>query len=236
MANHIKAYLATLFGLLAHRHTSGYRRMRFLRYCRRKVMIKEVCDMLAPPGQVVYIGFGNWNGGAQSPISRRTCGPLKEIKLELRRREGVCVFGVDEHKTSQCCHCCRQKLVNMVGDKIVRRREEDGTVRKDVVRSRIHKVLHCRNSEKRGPIVARCGTTWNRDANAALNILMLTTLQLQGKARPAEFCRSQKTSTTKRSKANGASQKPKNPKNAVTCVALPFPQGRLKDTDGGTSY
>ncbi len=214
-ARHVKAYLAALPTLLKHRHESGYRRLRFLRYCRRKVMIKEICDMLAPPGQTVYIGFGNWNGGAQSPISRRTCGPLKEIKFELQRRPGVHVFGVDECKTSQTCHCCRNKLTNMVGDKCVRRRGEDGMTRKVVVRSRIHKVLHCKNSEKQGHAVACCGTTWNRDVNAAKNILMLALLQLQGLPRPAEF---QKISTTRHSKDEGASRSSKHP--AATCVAL----------------
>ncbi len=73
----------------------------------------------------------------------------------------------------------------------------------------IHKVLHCRNSDERSS--GRCGTTWDRDVNAAKNILMLTIKLLKGESRPAPFCRvSKPTKLTldRRSKGKRAVLKP----------------------------
>ncbi len=69
----------------------------------------------------------------------------------------------------------------------------DGTRRTQM--SRVHKVLHCRNSV--GSVQSeRCGMTWNRDTNAAKNILMLALHELRMWQRPDVFCRSQKTNIT----------------------------------------
>ena len=57
--------------------------------------------------------------------------------------------------------------------------------------NKVHKVLHCRNSVGSAPSV-RCGTTWNRDVNAAKNMLLLLQVWIKGDPRPAAFCKPHK--------------------------------------------
>ena len=175
----VRAMLPVLPGLLEHRRARGYRKMRFLRYCRRKRAIAELVDAVAPPdAPLLCIGFGDWNGGSKSPVSRRTCGPLQEIKFQLSRRPNVWLSVVDEYKTSQMCSCCQQKLCNMKAAGVITKR--DGSTAERF--GRVHQVLHCRNSEGRS--TGRCNTTWNRDANAALNLLVITKAAVEGRERP----------------------------------------------------
>jgi transposase len=95
------------------------------------------------------------------------------------------MMDVDECKSSVTCHCCQQRLTNMKADttKLDRR-----TGVREVRRSRVHKVLHCKPSD--GDVeTKRCMTTWNRDINAAKNILMLGMHQVYGWERPSAFRR-----------------------------------------------
>ena len=61
--------------------------MRFLRYKKKKLAINEICEMIAPKGTVNVVGFGEWNGGGGTPISRQCAGPLEEIKLQLTKQK-----------------------------------------------------------------------------------------------------------------------------------------------------
>jgi hypothetical protein len=145
----------------------------------------SVCDTIAPrDSKMTIVGFGDWNGGSGTPISRRTCGPLQEIKMELRSRANVVLLDVKETKTSVTCNACFGRLVNMKAPLTVRvnRRTEE---KRELTNQRVHKVLHCRSNECRK---SHAHTTWNRDVNASKNILMLTMLMLQGKDRPPAFC------------------------------------------------
>jgi len=58
---------------------------------------------------------------------------------------------------------------------------------------KVHKVLHCRNSAL-CPLKDRKETTWNRDVNAAKNILMLGLFEVLGYARPDAFRRADASS------------------------------------------
>ena len=79
------------------------------------------------------------------------------------------------------------ELVNMKATTF--RRTKDGKYEK-VLHQRIHKVLHCKPSAGK-PTEARQKTTWNRDVNAAINILMLLIKELEGKPRPDPFVSAQ---------------------------------------------
>ena len=184
MEDFLRVYLSVLTPVLRHRAEKGYRNMRFMRYTKRQRSIEAVCDMLAPPGRETVVGFGDWSGGHKSPISRRTCGPIEEIKHRLQRRAGVWFFHVDEHLTSQTCSCCRQRLVNMRASAVTK--AKDGT-KKEAQRVKVHSVLHCKSSDGNGS--DRCGVTWNRDVNASVNILNLAFGMIHGEARPAQLCR-----------------------------------------------
>ena len=77
--------------------------------------------------------------------------------------------------STQCCECAA-RLTLMTS-------KTDGT------RKRIHKVLHCRGSDKsvgHSPTFC-CGMTWSRDVNAARNILRLGLYELYGFRRPDAF-------------------------------------------------
>jgi hypothetical protein len=158
----------------------------------------------------VIVGFGDWSNNGLG-ISRRCSSPISEIRWLLSRRPNVLFKNVDEFRSSCICHGCRSRLTNMKAASVVVR----PGIRKEVQSNKVHKVLHCRNSE--GGSNKACGKTWNRDANAANNILMLLKLWISGEERPAPFRRG----------------------NNVTIEALPFttsvadPLRSASGSDGG---
>ena len=196
MILHVKSYLKALPELLAHRWNRGYRALRFLRYQAKQKVIQKICDgIVVDNTRNCIVGFGDWKGFGSSPISRRCCGPLQEIKLELIRRENVAFISIDEYKTSITCHCCHQPLVNMKAMITNIKRNADGEKTRRTYHGRVHKVLHCKNSMHNVAEGERCKTTWNRDVNAAKNIMTLLMHELYSWARPSVFLRSDKKST-----------------------------------------
>lgn len=179
LKEHIKSYLMYLPILLKDRAKKGYRAMRFLRYIHKKQALNEICDFIAPKNKITVLGFGNWTGPKGSPIKRRCAGPLQEIKLQLKGRDNVFFVNVHERRTSITCHNCLCRLCNMKAVSVKKGKNET------LVKSKIHKVLHCRNSQSDS--LSHCGTTWNRDANASKNILMLLMYQVLDWPRPDVF-------------------------------------------------
>jgi hypothetical protein len=177
------SYLSSLRILLSHRMARGYRSMRFMRYVFKRKAIATICDLVSDPEKFTVVAFGDWNGPGKSPISRRHCGPLQEIKRELQKRTDTTFFrSVWECRTSMVCSVTKSALKNMVAasTKVDRRTGQRETGQ----RARVHKILHCGSSFVD---LSRHGGTWNRDANAARNILMLLKLEVRGEKRPAEF-------------------------------------------------
>ena len=195
---HIRVYLSVLPALLASRFTRGYRSMRFFRYNGKQKAIQKVCDLIAPKDRTVVVGFGDWTNNG-SGISRPCSGPIREIRHCLKSRPNVLYKNVDEFRTSCTCHGCHSRLSNMKADSVRLRRSKEGeTIRKEVKNTKVHKVLHCRNSVGVKPGMARCGATWNRDVNASKNILMLLKLWIAGLERPSTFTRTSKNTVSVR--------------------------------------
>ena len=194
MEAHIRGYLSVLPQLLQHRAKKGFRSMRFLRYVGRQKAIEMVCDVVAPKDRFVVVGFGNWNNQGHG-ITRQCSGPIRDIRMALKRRNNVCFKNIAENYTSCRCSNCFERLINMKADSTLYKMV-DGKREKEVKRdTRVHKVLHCRNSVGSAPSNERCGTTWNRDVNAAKNILLLLKKWISGQQRPEVFCWAPKQKT-----------------------------------------
>ena len=176
-------YLGELRDLLSHRAQRGYRNMRFMRYVFKQKAVQSICDLIAPKDKHTFVGFEDWNGPNGTPIKRRFCGPLQDIKRELKRRDNVTFRSIWKFRTSVMCHVTWRKLSNMKAESTV----YDRTTHQMVTRKRgsIHKVLHCRSSKDATGVHG--GGTWNRDTNASRNILMLLMRELNGLPRPTEF-------------------------------------------------
>ena len=189
LSDYLRMYLQHLPGLLKHRFSQRYRDLRFLRFTFRRKTINEICDMVAPAGApLTCIGFGDWSGGHKSPISRKCAGPTKDISKELHRRHNTMLKPVSEHMSSQLDSNTGTLLVNMKA--YTTKTLPDGS-KQTVFNKKVHKVLHCKTSDASVP---RCKeTTWNRDVNAARNIMTLFMLESLGHERPAAFCRPTKT-------------------------------------------
>jgi hypothetical protein len=48
------------------------------------------------PITLTLVGFGDWSGGSQSPISRQHAGPVQLIKEKIGRRLNVAIKAVSE--------------------------------------------------------------------------------------------------------------------------------------------
>ena len=183
MLESVKAYLAVVRRLTDHRMRRGYRNMRFMRAVQKQKAVDEIVDIVAPRGWFTVVGYGDWQGSGSSPISRRFSGPQQDIKRELMRTNRVAFGNIDEFRTSVLCNENWQRMVNMVAVSHSRDRTGEMVLRR---KSKIHKVLHCKISVSG---TRRTKTTWNRDINASLNMLMLLKRTLKGEDRPKEFCR-----------------------------------------------
>ena len=198
LERYTRRFLEVLRPLLQHRAAKGYRNMRFLRYVHRNRVIHQICEMIAPRSSCTIVGFEDWGGVGKCRVSRRTCGPVQEIKRRLQAAPHARLISIDKHRTSKvCCHC-HGELVNKRAQSTRLRMAWDASIHRKVVvermvtRSRVHKVLHCRNSATGGRRASgspSCpGATCNRDVNAAKNILLLTLCVLKGVERPRAFC------------------------------------------------
>ena len=187
---HAAAYLLCAPKLFRHRAAKGYRNMRFLRFTSKQKALEEICDLIAPPDRVTVLGFGDWNGGAGTPIKRRCAGPLQELKRKLGGRPNVYLRMIGEFRTSRNCYNCHCMLTKMKA--ATTRAKRGGRSSRTTRVGRVHKVLHCRSSQGGQD---RCGTTWNRDVNAAKNMLMLLMCEIRGFKRPEAFCRPIKPAT-----------------------------------------
>jgi hypothetical protein len=185
-----RVYLQRIEVLLQNRMDKGYRNARFMRFVNKQKALNDICDLIAPPGANTIVGFGNWRGVGNTPISRRCSGPVSQIKKCLCDRTHVKLLEIDEFRTSCRCSCCHQPMVNMRAFTNKRKFGELEFSRSETP-VKIHSVLHCTNSDCALNGV-RMGTM-NRDVNGCRNIHMLLRCRLDGNERPEAFRRQPNT-------------------------------------------
>ncbi len=210
----VKSYLATFRTLLEHRAKRGYRTMRFMRYVFKQRAIAEICDLIAPDGYYTVAGYGDWRGLNGTPIKRRWSGPQEEIRRALQRRRNVLFWNMWEYKTSVTCHETWRRLTNMRA-KTTRYDRATKSMVPGEKRSSVHKVLHCRSSD--GVKGRHGGGTWNRDANASRNMVMLMMLVVLGVERPREFMPAEQAS---RRPKQGRTEESSNPAKSLSLAHL----------------
>ncbi|RLN52836.1 hypothetical protein BBJ29_004049 [Phytophthora kernoviae] len=144
----------------------------------------------------VCIVYGDWS--RRTGIKSHASGPVKGLVEVLKRR--ATVIPMDEYRTSITCSCCHQRLKQArLRTKMKRKEDEVGTRQKErlsmkevreivemarfrnlkmtdkkIVLKCTRNVLCCTNSECKDNF-------WNRDVNAARNMLELLKSGLKGK-------------------------------------------------------
>lgn len=207
----LNAYFKYLPQLLEHRFRRGYRNLRFMRSVYRQRTISAMCEMIAPkdPKTFTIVGLGDYSktNFRNSPIKRQCAGPWVEITKRLQAQRNVLFTHVDEYCTSITCSNCFNRLTN-----VCKKGHGRGSAPVPGVlpwELQVHKLLQCKRIPRackriprgkripRNPVLnqrverarnyQRCGVTWDRDVNAARNMLMLLLLMIRGKPRPYEF-------------------------------------------------
>jgi hypothetical protein len=179
--------------MMDHYGAGRYKNTRMSRRIGAARQLTAMCRELVGEGKdkaSVIIGFGDWSATTHHRTS--TPGPARRFRRELARY--ATVVDVDESYTSKTCSCChQQRLENMRCRSLCTVRAKkvktatgwSREVRTKEVRTvKVHGVLHCTNSDCQGK-------TWDRDLNAARNILEITMCRLLGWPRPRWFAKQQ---------------------------------------------
>ena len=169
---HITELFRIIDSVLEHSFRSRVRCLKFTQFGRKQKVMHDICERICTSeddDRQVVVAFG---AGMFSSCSKGHCpGPVKGVRTALRRRRGVAVVNVNEDYSSQLCSECYQKLEPMYG-------ESGGEA--------IHSVRRC--------VTANCPRTlWNRDINAALNILHIFLYEASYGERPKVFSRTYQT-------------------------------------------
>lgn len=147
LESYLKDYLSVQRSLIEHRMTNKYRKLRFLRHISKQEAVKEIVDLLVGKESdktLTVIGFGNWSCGSRCPISRKYCGPHQLIRHEISKRWNALIRSIHEWGSSKVDSITFRELVNMKANTF--RRTKDGKYEK-VLNQRIHKVLHCKQTQ-----------------------------------------------------------------------------------------
>jgi hypothetical protein len=169
--------LPMLEKLLSFYGQKRFKNLKLLRHIHSKKALRKMCTELCSGRKnkrETILGVGDF-GGAPGVGIKGECGPIGKLKKALPKY--AVVLDINEDYTSQTCNNCHQRsLTNMRNEKWMRKKQ---VLAKNVT---VHGVLHCSTSVCEGK-------TWDRDINAAKNMLELTMLLLRGWKRPAVFCR-----------------------------------------------
>ena len=119
----------------------------------------------------ITLAYGDWEQRHQIKYKFPTPGNGLRNKLN----KYLDIFMIDEHRTSKLCYKCH--FIN----KHFKTKEPNLRLGKEGQIFTVNDLIRCTNKS--------CSTSWNRDRNASLNILMLANKILEGKERPQRFVR-----------------------------------------------
>jgi len=179
------------------------RKFRFQEYiAKQQAMSKLVKKTLhrTTVQEKIVIAFGDGSFSSSSP--GHAAGPKKKLIQELKRQPNVELVMTTEYNTSKkCCHCHQELDEFQLCDDEQKKREEQEKINASkkgrnpkVISSGLYAVRMCNHE---------CRIVWNRDENAAWNILSIFLYQQQhGGIVPTEFKRDpeEKGSRRKRKK------------------------------------
>jgi len=177
------------------------RRLRFTNYVKRQRALSRMCD------EFLHDGDGTVNKQNKKIVvfgdaKFQATGPVTKLRKQLRLRDDVHMVDFDEFRTSLLANCCAhddsrdKENQEIKEEKNVEVEGPLGALKPGATkRSRIHGVRICNN----------CRKTWNRDVNAALNMLHLFHFsQNNGGKRAYRFSRACPKSKGKRTRKRKA--------------------------------
>ncbi len=136
---------------------------------------KLIKNMKEKYGSSAVIGFGDWEQKKHRKYKEPTKG--KGLR-KLLRQFGFEVYLVDEFRTSKHCFNCKSE--DGILEKFMKRLHPNLKKREnDETEYYVHGLLKCKT----------CNRLWNRDANSALNIELITREAIEGNSRPQYLAR-----------------------------------------------
>ncbi|KAK1944085.1 hypothetical protein P3T76_003997 [Phytophthora citrophthora] len=183
--------------LLAFSAEQAFLQWRFTQDRAKMAALTTLATRIVPkPSKRVCIAYGDWS--RRDGIRGHPTGPVKGFVEALKMR--AMVIPMDEYRTSLTCSCCHKRLKQTRLFNNVKRKDDEADVRaKDNPSPKELKEI-AEMSKFRNPklasrkIVLRCSRNvlrctnrcctvnfWNRDVNAARNMLELLLSRLKGK-------------------------------------------------------
>ncbi|KAG3238283.1 hypothetical protein PI124_g16749 [Phytophthora idaei] len=154
-----------------------------------RVAVDEIARRIIPTvSRLTWVAYGDWS--RRDGIKGHAPSPVKGLKEALRKR--ATVVSMDEFRTSKLCSQCHQTLPAVrysVDTKLPKRKKCKGVV---LVRNRAEVEFE----DKKCHAVLRCGQEncearyWDRDVNAAINMVDLLKSEVLGRGRMEPFRRS----------------------------------------------
>jgi hypothetical protein len=154
-----------------------------------RVAVDEIARRIIPTvSRLTCVAYGDWS--RRKGIKGHAPSPVKCLKEALRKR--ATVVSMDEFRTSKLCSQCHQTLSSVrysVNTKLPKRKKRKGVV---LARNR----AEIQFEEKKCHAVLRCDDEdcearyWDRDVNAAINMVNLLKSEVLGRGRMEPFRRS----------------------------------------------
>jgi hypothetical protein len=170
----VRFVLKNLPSVFAFYSANRFKRLRWSVYMKRQKTYHELIREVTNGDKNTIVAYGD------SSFSSSSKGTAPTPTTTLRRKLGqnAIVVDVDEYNTSKLCSSCHQAMEGMRV-----KSDADGSLKTLYTVRRCQTVTHC--------------ILWNRDVNAAINILNLYLAEAGGQSRPAAFCRPQTNAVAK---------------------------------------